>query len=108
LHNSDELLYLKEPLDAKSGETLQLYTANVSGEAEEQVVDTQLQASFFDEPVVSYDDRYVLIQATSDSQGGDDNAGNQQPKDPRLVLYDRLDGKVIDSSTRGIDPVWNR
>jgi hypothetical protein len=107
LHNSDELLFLKAPLDAKPG-TLELYTTNADGEADEQAVDTQSQASFLGEPVVSSDDRYVLIQATLDSQEVDNNTGNRQPKDTRLVLYDRSDGKVIDSSIRGIDPVWNR
>jgi Bacterial Ig-like domain len=109
LHNSDELFYLKEPLDAKPGETLQAYTADADGETQEQVVDTQPQASFFGEPVVSYDDRYVLIEITSEPQDSDDYVGDPEPKDPRLVLYDRLDGKVIDSGTiRGIEPVWNR
>ncbi len=107
LHNSDKLLYLKQPLDAKPG-TLQLYTADLNGEAEEQVVDTQSQGSFVGEPVVSYDDRYVLIEVTSGAQASDGYAGGQQPKDPQLVLYDRLDGKVIDSDTRGSHPVWNR
>ena len=107
LHNSDKLLYLKEPLDAKPG-TLELYTANADGETDEQAVDTQSQANFLGEPVVSYDDRYVLIQATFNTQDVSDSAGKQQPKDTRLVLYDRLDGKVINSSIRGTDPVWNR
>jgi Tol biopolymer transport system component len=108
LHNSDELLYLKKPLDAKPGEALQVYIANVDGETQEQVVNTQPQASFFGEPAVSYDDRYVLIEVTLGTQDSDDYVGDPQPKDPRLVLYDRLDGKVIDSDTRGIHPVWVR
>lgn len=105
LHNSDELIYLREPIDA---ETLQVYTANADGKLEEQEVDTQPQASFFGQPLVSYDDRYVLIEATFGPQGDDDYAGNSQPKDARLVLYDRFDGKVIDPGTvHGIDPIWN-
>ena len=109
LHNSDEIFYLKEPLDAKPDEPLQVYTANMDGEAWEQVVDTQPQASFFSQPVVSYDDRYVLIEVTSDPQDSDDYVGDPQPKDPRLVLYDQLDGKVIDPGpVRGVEPVWNR
>jgi hypothetical protein len=106
LHNSDELIYLREPIGV---ETLQVYTANADGELEEQVVDSRPPARFFDEPVVSYDDRYVLIEATFEPQGEDNYVGNSKPKDARLVLYDRFDGKVIDSGTiRGIDPIWNR
>jgi hypothetical protein len=108
LHNSDEILYLKKPLDAKPDETLQVYIANVDGEAQKQVVNMQPQASFFGEPVVSYDDRYVLIEVTFEPQDSDDYVGDPQPKDSQLVLYDRLDGKVIDSGTRGIHPIWNR
>ena len=108
LHNSDELLYLKAPLDAKPGEALQVDAANMDGEVEEQGVDLQSQASFFGEPELSYDDRYVLIEVTFEPQSSDDYVGDPQPKDPRLVLYDRLDGKVIDSDIRGIEPVWNR
>jgi hypothetical protein len=73
-----------------------------------QAVDAQPSASFFDEPAVSYDDRYVLIQATFGPQGDDNYVGNKKPKDARLILYDRSDDKVIDSDTRGVDPVWNR
>jgi hypothetical protein len=109
LHNGDELLYLKDPFDAKAGETLQVYTANTDGKVEDQAVDLQQAARFFGEPVVSYDDRYVLIEVTFEPQGDDDYVGNQKPKDARLVLYDRFDNKVIDSgTTRGVDPVWNR
>ena len=108
LRNGDELLYVKQPLDAKTGGTLQVNTASMDGEVEEQVVDLPPQASFFGEPEVSYDDRYVLIEVTFESQGSDDYVGDPQPKDPRLVLYDRLNGEVIDSDTRGIYPVWSR
>lgn len=109
LHNSDELLYLKDPLGGEADDTLEVYVAGLDSEPEEQVVELQPPARFFDEPVVSHDDRYVLIEATFDgSQGRDDYAGNPQPKDARLVLYDRFDREVVDSDTRGIDPVWNR
>ena len=108
LHNGDGLLYLKDPLEAK-GDTVQVYTANTDGKVEDQVVDLQQSARFFGEPVISYDDRYVLIEATFEPQGDDDYVGNPKPKDARLVLYDRFDNKVIDpGTTRGIDPVWNR
>jgi hypothetical protein len=108
LHNGDGLLYLKDPLDAKTGEALQVYTASTDGKVEDQVVDLQQSARFFGDPVVSYDDRYVLIEATFEPQGDDDYVGNPKPKDARLVLYDRFDNKVIDSgATRGIDPAWN-
>lgn len=106
LYNSDELIYLREPIGVK---TLQIYTANADGELEEQVMDLEPPARYYDEPVVSYDDRYVLIEATFEPQGDDDYVGNSHPKDARLVLYDRFDGKVIDPGTiHGIDPVWNR
>jgi len=58
--------------------------------------------------VISYDDRYVLVEAASESSDLDDYVGNRQPEDTRLILYDRLERKVIDSETHGIDPVWNR
>jgi len=107
LHNSDELLYLKEPLGSR---TLRVYTASADGsEPQDQPVETEPPAKFFDEPAVSDDDRYVLIEATFEAQGDDDYVGNRQPKDARLVLYDRFEGKVIDPGTvRGIDLVWNR
>jgi hypothetical protein len=106
LHNSDELIYLREPIGE---EALQIYTAKADGELDNQAVDTQPPARFFDEPVVSDDDRYVLIEATLAPQGDDDYVGNPKPKDARLVLYDRFEGKVIDSGTvHGVDPVWNR
>jgi hypothetical protein len=109
LHNGDGLLYLKDPLDAKTGETLQVYTADMNGKVEDQVVDLQQSARFFGDPVISYDDRYVLIEATFEPQGDDDYVGNPKPKDARLVLYDRFDNKVIDSgTTRGVDPIWQR
>ena len=106
LHNSDELLYLRNPIGES---TLQIYTASADGDLEEQAVDTEPSAHFIADPVVSDDDRYVLIQATFEPQGSDDYAGNSKPKDARLVLYDRFEGKVLDSgTTRGVDPVWNR
>jgi hypothetical protein len=104
LHNSEELLYLRDPLDARTGGTLQVCTADADGNVKEQAVDSQPPADFFDEPAVSYDDRYVLIEATFEPQGDDDYVGNRQPKNPQLVRYARFDDKVIDSSTRGIDP----
>ena len=59
--------------------------------------------------MVSYDDRYVLMEATFGPQGDDDYVGNSKPKDVRLVLYDRFDNKVLDSGTTwDIDPVWHR
>jgi len=110
LHNSDELLYLWDPLNAKEGTTTQVYIASADGKVEEQVVDSQPPERFFDNPLISYDDRYVLVEATSEPSKFklDDYAGNRQPEDTRLILYDRLERKVIDSETHGIDPVWNR
>jgi len=110
LHNSEELIYLWDPLNAKEGTTTRVYVASADGEVEEQVVDSQSLGRFFDYPVISYDDRYVLVEATSESSNSrfDDYNGNRQPKDTRLILYDRVEGKVIDSETHGIDPVWNR
>lgn len=57
--------------------------------------------------MVSYDDRYVLVEATSEPRGLDDYLGNRQPEDARLVLYDWHERKEIEE-IRGIDPVWNR
>jgi len=106
LHNSDELIYLREPIGVKK---LQVYTADADGNLEEQEVETQPLAQFFDEPVVSYDDRYILIQATFEPQGDDRYIGHSKPKDARLVLFDRFDNRVIDPGTiHGIDPVWTR
>ena len=101
-------MYIREPLDAETGGALQVCTVDADGNVEKQAVDTQASANFFDEPAVSYDDRYVLIEAALEPQGDDNYIGNKKPKDPRLVLYDRIDDKVIDSDTRGVDPVWNR
>jgi hypothetical protein len=108
LHNSDELIYLWDPLNAKEGTTTQVYIASADGNVEDQVVDSQPLERFFDYPVISYDDRYVLVEAASESSDLDDYVGNRQPEDTRLILYDRLERKVIDSETHGIDPVWNR
>ena len=60
--------------------------------------------------MISYDDRYVLVEATSESSNSkfDDYVGNRQPEDARLVLYDRFDHKLVESNNHGIDPVWNR
>jgi Tol biopolymer transport system component len=110
LHNSEELIYLWDPLNEKEGTTTRVYVASADGEVEEQVVESQPQERFLDYPVISYDDRYVLVEATSESSNSkfDDYVGNRQPEDARLVLYDRFDQKVVESDTHGIDPVWNR
>ena len=107
LHNSEELIYLWDPLNAKVGTTTRVYVASPDGKVEEQVVESQPQEHFLDYPVISYDDRYVLVEAAPKSSDLDDYTGNRQPEDAQLVLYDRFDGKVIDE-IRGIDPVWNR
>lgn len=106
LHNSDELLYLWDPFNAREGETTQLYIASPDGE--EQVMESRPPERFFDNPVPSHDDRYVLLEASSEPSDLDDYPGNRQPKDARLVLYDRFDREVLDPGIRGIDPVWNR
>jgi Bacterial Ig-like domain len=110
LHNSEELLYLWDPLNEKEGTTTQVYVASADGNVEEQVVESQPPERFFDNPVISHDDRYVLVEATSEPSKFelDDYAGNRQPEDTRLILYDRLEREVIDSDTHGIDPVWDR
>jgi len=110
LHNSEELIYLWDPLNEKEGTTTRVYVASADGEVEEQVVESQPQERFLDYPVISYDDRYVLVEATSEPSNSrfDDYVGNRQPKDARLVLYDRFDHKVVESNTHGIDPVWSR
>ncbi len=110
LHTSDELIYLWDPLNAKEGTTTQVYVASADGKVEEQVVDSQPPERFLDNPVISYDDRYVLVEATSEPSKFklDDYVGNRQPEDTRLILYDRFEHQVIDSDTHGIDPVWNR
>src|SRR5215208_6755792 len=110
LHNSEELIYLWDPLNEKEGTKTKVYVASADGEVEEQVVESQPQERFLDYPVISYDDRYVLVEATSEPSNYkfDDYVGNRQPKDARLVLYDRFDHKLIESDTHGIAPVWNR
>ncbi len=108
LHDSDELMYIREPLGAKPGGTLQVCTVDADGKVEKQAVDAQASANFSAEPAVSYDDRYVLIEATFEPQGDDRYVGHPKPKDARLVLYDRSDGIVVDSDTRGVDPAWDR
>jgi Tol biopolymer transport system component len=110
LHNSDELIYVWDPLNTKEGEATQVYVANADGKVEEQVVESQPPERFLDYPVISHDDRYVLVEATSEQSNFnfDDYVGNRQPEDTRLILYDRFEHQVIDSDTHGIDPVWNR
>ena len=110
LHNSEELIYLWDPLNEKEGTKTKVYVASADGEVEEQVVESQPQERFLDYPVISYDDRYVLVEATSEPSNYkfDDYVGNRQPKDARLVLYDRFDHKLIESDTHGIAPVWNQ
>jgi hypothetical protein len=111
LHNSDELIYLWDPFNAERGDHLQLYTADADGKVEEQageqLVGWKSSTHSFEDLAVSPDDRYVLIEAKPKPQGGED-VGNQQSEDTRLVLYDRFDRKVVDSDTRGVEPVWNR
>ena len=72
------------------------------------VTESQPSEHFFDDPVVSPDDRYALIEAAPRSSRSDGYVGNRQPEDPRLVLYDRFTREVIESDVRGVDPVWNR
>ena len=110
LHNSEELMYLWDPLNEKAGTKTKVYVASADGEVEEQVVESQPEERFLDYPVISYDDRYVLVEATSEPSNSrfDDYVGNRQPQDARLVLYDRFDHKVVESNTHGIAPVWNR
>ena len=107
LHNSDELVYLWDPFNARTGETTRVYVADENG-YEELVTESQPSERFFDDPVVSHDDRYVLVEAAPKSSKSDDYVGNRQPEDARLVLYDRFTREVIESDTRGVDPVWNR
>jgi hypothetical protein len=110
LHNSEELMYLWDPLNEKAGTKTKVYVASADGEVEEQVVESQPEERFLDYPVISYDDRYVLVEATSEPSNSrfDDYVGNRQPKDARLVLYDRFDHKEVESDNHGIAPVWNR
>ena len=110
LHNSEELMYLWDPLNEKEGTKTKVYVASADGEVEEQVVESQPEERFLDYPVISYDDRYVLVEATYEPSNYkfDDYVGNRQPKDARLVLYDRFDHKEVESDTHGMDPVWNQ
>jgi hypothetical protein len=107
LHNSDEPIYIWDPFNARTGETTRVYVAD-ENENEKLVTESQPSERFFDDPVVSSDDRYVLIEAAPKSSRSDDYVGNRQPENARLVLYDRFSREVIESDTRGVDPVWNR
>lgn len=108
LHNSDELLYREDLFDPSTGELLfRVNVADQSGRAA-PLAEVKPPTAFLDEPQASPDDRYVLVEATFDSLGLDDYAGNPQPKDSRLVIYDRQERKALDASTRGMDPAWNR
>jgi hypothetical protein len=109
LQNSDDLIYLRDPLDAQTDGRVEVCTANADERVEEPVAGLEPSTRFYGDPVVSYDDRYVLINTTFGSQGTSDPTGSQQPADTRLVLYDRFNHEVIDpGDTRGTDPVWNR
>ncbi len=106
LHNSDDIVYLWDPYNAKEGEATWIYIASADGE--EQVVSSRPSERFFDVPVVSHDDRYVLVEVTSEDSDLDDYSASRQPEDARLMLYDRYEREEIGADTRGIDPVWDR
>jgi hypothetical protein len=108
LHNSDDLVYREDLFDPFTGELrFRVNVADESGKPE-PALSVKPPSGFLGEPRVSLDDRYLLIEAASDSLGLDDYAGNPQPKDTRLVLYDRHERRVLDSGTRGMDPTWDR
>jgi hypothetical protein len=107
LYNSDELIYLWDPFNARAGEPTRVYVADENGD-EELVTESQPSDRFFDDPVVSHDDRYVLLEAAPKSSKSDDYVGERQPTDTWFVLYDRFAREVIGSDIHGIDPVWNR
>ncbi len=88
------------PEEASPG---RLFT-NVAGEVKTRI-DSPPRTYFLDHPVVSHDDRYVLVESASGSL--DYYPSNAQPKDARLLLHDRSTGKMIEE-VRGLDPVWNR
>lgn len=108
MHNSDELIYLWDPFNARIGENMRVYVADEDGD-EELITEFEPSERFFDDPVLSYDDRYVLVEATSEPRKLDDYVGNRQPKDARLVLYDRYAREVIERDTPrhrpGVEPL---
>lgn len=106
LHNSDALVYRQDFVDRSADVTLsEVYVAYSDGKVEKQIT-ALYPATFFDAPVVSHDDRYVLIESTLDRSEGDGYPENEQPKDAFLSLYDRSEGKVVEE-VPGIDPVWS-
>jgi len=107
LHNSDALVYRQSLLDERTGETIsQVSIADATGEVETRV-SSPPGAYFFDDPVVSLDDRYVLVEAAPESSEVDYYPSNPQPEGARLVLYDRFERRVVEE-VRGMDPVWSR
>lgn len=106
LHNSDALIYRQDFVDPRADVTLsEVDVAYSDGRVEKQIT-ALYPAVFFDAPVVSYDDRYVLIESTLDGSKGDGYPTNEQPRDAFLSLYDRESGGVIEE-IRGLDPVWS-
>ncbi len=106
LHNSDALIYRQDFVDRQAGVTLsEVDVAYSDGRVEKQIT-ALYPVTFFDAPVVSHDDRYVLVESTLDRSKGDGYPGNEQPKDAYLSLYDRTRGTVVEE-IRGVDPVWS-
>ena len=106
LQNSDALVFRQDYVDQRADVTLsEVVIAYPGGQVERQIT-ALYPATFFDTPVVSYDDRYVLIESTLDASEGDGYPSNEQPRDAYLSLYDRSDGQVVEE-VRGVDPVWS-
>jgi len=109
LNTSDELLYREDLFDPSTGELLfRLNVADPATGRATPVAEVKPPAAFVDEPQASFDDRYVIVEATFDSLGLDDYAGNPQPRDSRLVIYDLKENRALDADIRGVDPAWNR
>lgn len=107
LNNSDALAYRQSVPDPNTRETpSRVVIVNASGE-EETRIDAPPRAYFFDVPVLSPDDRHVLIESASTSASIDGYLSNPQPEDATLALYDVSGERLIDE-VRGVDPVWNR
>lgn len=106
LHNSDALIYRQDFVDPKADVTLSEIDIVYSDGKVEKEITALYPATFFDAPVVSHDDRYVLVESTLDGSKGDGYPTNEQPKDAFISLYDRENGRVVEE-IRGLDPVWS-
>jgi dipeptidyl aminopeptidase/acylaminoacyl peptidase len=106
LNNGDGLAY-REGVEISPGEMGSRVVVSDADGDEAVVAEPPPEAYFYDEPVTSLDDRYVLVESASRAGDMDYYPANPQPEDATLLLYDRSKKEIVDE-VRGVDPVWSR